>query len=53
MKLLLGIDVQLLAAAAWGIFRVPNDLSNAQIPISGWLRFLLELILFTGQQWLC
>ena len=48
MKLLLGIGIPLLAAAIWGIFRVPNDPGDAPIPIPGWLRLLLEFILFAG-----
>lgn len=37
--------------ALWGIFNVPDDPSRsgrAPIPVKGWLRLLLELLLFTA-----
>ena len=31
-----------------GIFRVPNDPGDAPVPLPGWLRLLIEIILFAG-----
>lgn len=46
---LLAAAVPLGAAAVWGVFAVPEDPSRsgrAPIPIPGWLRLILELVLF-------
>ena len=43
IKLLLGIGLPLLAAFAWGTFRVPNDPGKAPVVVPGKLRLLLEL----------
>ncbi|ULQ55189.1 YrdB family protein [Flavihumibacter rivuli] len=45
-KYLLAIGLPLVAAAAWGIFRVPNDPGNAMVAIPGWSRLLLETVFF-------
>jgi len=47
-KLIFGIGLPLLAAAAWGIFRVPNDPGKATVEIPGWLRLLLEFSVMIG-----
>lgn len=48
LKILLGVGVPILAAAAWGIFRVNNDPGPATVVIPGPLRLLLELAVFGG-----
>lgn len=47
-KILFGIGLPILAAAVWGIFRVPNDPGQALIAIPGALRLALELVFFCG-----
>jgi hypothetical protein len=42
------IGAPLLAAALWGIFRVPNDPGKAPVPVPGWVRLLLEAAYFTA-----
>ena len=34
------------AAAAWGVFRVPNDPGKALVPVPGWVRLALEAVYF-------
>jgi hypothetical protein len=48
LKILLGIGVPLLAAAAWGTFRVDGDPNKAPVRVPGPLRLLLELAVFGG-----
>ena len=46
MKIVLGVLIPLLAAAAWGTFRVPNDPGRAPVVVRGPVRLLLEAIFF-------
>jgi hypothetical protein len=46
VKIVLGLGIPLLAALAWGVFRVPNDPGRAPVPVPGPLRLLLELVIF-------
>jgi hypothetical protein len=46
VRVILGIGIPLLAAFAWGTFRVPNDPGRAPVPVPGPLRLLLELAVF-------
>ncbi|MBC6491677.1 YrdB family protein [Flavihumibacter stibioxidans] len=46
LKYLLVILIPLLAAAAWGIFRVPGDPGNAPVAIPGRMRLVLESLFF-------
>ncbi len=39
--------IPLMAAALWGIFRIPDDPKPAPVEIPGVVRLLLELVLFT------
>ncbi len=48
---LLGIGLPLVAAAAWGIFRVPNDPGPAPVAVPGIVRLLFELALFGFAIW--
>ena len=45
----LGLPV--IAALAWGTFRVPGDPGNAPVAVAGWVRLLLEAIYFGGAVW--
>jgi hypothetical protein len=44
----LGLGVPLLAAATWGVFRVPNDPGDAPVSIPGPVRLMIELALWSG-----
>jgi hypothetical protein len=46
MQIGMGIGAPLLAALAWGTFRVPNDPGNAPVPVSGRVRLVIELVVF-------
>lgn len=46
MKIILGVVVPLLAAVAWGTFRVPNDPGKAPVAVRGPVRLLLEAAYF-------
>ena len=46
MKIVLGVVLPLLAAIAWGTFRVPHDPGKAPVAVRGPVRLLLEAIYF-------
>ena len=51
LRVLLAVGLPLLAAVLWGTFRVPGDASasgRAPVAVPGWLRLLLELVLFAA-----
>jgi hypothetical protein len=37
-----------MAALIWGTFRVPGDPGKALVPIPGFLRLIIEILLFTA-----
>ncbi len=39
------------AAAAWGVFRVPNDPGKAVVAVPGWVRLGLEVVYFGSATW--
>jgi hypothetical protein len=43
---ILGILAPILAATAWGVFRVPNEPGKAPVAVSGLIRLLLEAAFF-------
>jgi len=45
-RLVAAIGLPLLAAALWGVFRVPNDGGPPVVQVPGVVRLLLELLLF-------
>lgn len=50
LRYLLTLGLPLVAAVLWGTFRVPGDSSSsgkAPIPIPGFLRLFLELVIFS------
>jgi hypothetical protein len=50
-RLLLTIGLPVIAAAAWGIFRVPGYPNEAVDAVPGWVRLLLEAALFGSATW--
>ena len=53
-RCLWAVLLPILLMTVWGVFAVPNDPSrsgNATIPISGWLRLILELGIFGCAAW--
>ena len=42
----LGIGLPLIAAAIWGIFRVPGDPREAPVAVAGPVRLLIEAVFF-------
>ena len=54
VRYLLAVGIPVVAAAAWGIFRVPGDASasgNAPVPVPGLVRLLFEFVLFGLAVW--
>ena len=54
LRYVLALGIPLIAAAAWGIFAVPNDPSRsgqAPVPVSGLVRLGLELVFFCFATW--
>ena len=50
----LALAIALVMALIWGTFGVPNDPSRATNPavaVPGWLRFLIEMLLFGFAVW--
>ncbi|MCI0714312.1 MAG: YrdB family protein, partial [Chloroflexi bacterium] len=44
LRIVLTIGLPLVAAAMWGVFRVPGDPKDAPVAIPGWLRLVLEAV---------
>jgi len=51
LRVLFAFGLPVLAAALWGIFRVPDDPDKAPVAIPGYMRLLLEAIYFSGAVW--
>lgn len=54
IRYLWALGIPILLAILWGIFAVPNDPSrsgSALVPIPGWMRLLLELLILTFGVW--
>lgn len=54
LRYLLAIGLPLLAAILWGTFRIPEDASangKAPVRVPGWVRLLLEALLFGAATW--
>lgn len=52
LRPLLAILIPLLAAAIWGIFRVPDDPGRAPVPVPGVVRLAIELAFFGLAVWM-
>ena len=53
-RFLWAVLLPILLMTVWGVFAVPDDPSrsgNAPVPISGWLRLILELGIFSSAAW--
>ena len=54
MRFVLAFLIPILAAAMWGIFRVPGDASHsgdAPIRVPGFIRLMIEALLFSSATW--
>jgi hypothetical protein len=54
VRVLLAIGLPVFAAILWGTFAVPDDPSrsgNAPVPIPGFIRLLLEWLVFGSAAW--
>lgn len=54
LRFALALGIPLLLAAVWGVFAVPGDPSRsgkAPMPVSGWLRLVIELAFFALGVW--
>ena len=50
-RYVLAIGLPLLAAAVWGIFRVPNDGGAPIVRVPGVIRILIEIVYFGFATW--
>jgi len=46
-----GLGVPVIAAAAWGIFRVPGDGGQPLVRVPGTIRLLIEVLFFGFAAW--
>ena len=51
LRYLIAIGLPLLAAANWGIFRVPGDGGAPKVRVPGIVRLLIEIIYFGFATW--
>lgn len=51
LRVLLAIGLPLLAAAIWGIFRVPGDGGTPRVRVPGSLRLVIEAVFFSFATW--
>lgn len=51
LRIGLALGIPIIAAALWGIFRVPHDPGPAPVPTPGLLRLALELAFFSLAVW--
>ena len=54
LKYSLAAGLPIIMALIWGIFAVPNDPSRSGktvVPTPGWIRFILELVIFGIAVW--
>ena len=48
LRWLLAVGLPLIAAAAWGVFRVPNDGGAPVVQVPGLVRLALEFVYFSA-----
>ncbi len=48
LRYVLTVGLLLAFAFLWGVFSVPGDRPSAPVPVSGFVRLLLEIVLFGG-----
>lgn len=51
LRFVLAVGLPVIAAALWGIFRVPNDPGAAPVAVPGPVRLALELAFFGFAAW--
>lgn len=51
LRFILALGVPLIAAALWGVFRVPDDPGSAPVAVPGVVRLALELVFFGFATW--
>jgi hypothetical protein len=51
LRVILAILLPLVAAAVWGIFRVPGHPGDAPVPVPGIIRLLIEALYFGSAIW--
>ncbi len=51
LRFLLALALPFIAAAIWGIFRVPGDGGAPIVRVAGVLRLLIEVIYFASATW--
>jgi hypothetical protein len=51
LRFVWAVGLPLLAAALWGVFRVPGDPNKAPVAVPGLARLLIEAIIFGGAVW--
>jgi hypothetical protein len=51
LRFILAAGIPLLAAAAWGVFRVPGDVGRGLVAVPGRVRLLLELDFYAIAVW--
>ena len=54
LRTLLTVGLPVFAALAWGVFNVPGDPSRsgkAPVPVPGFVRLMLELLIFGAACW--
>ncbi len=54
LRYVLSLGLPVVAALLWGTFRVPGEVAgnpHAPVPVPGWLRLVMELVLFAAATW--
>ena len=51
VRFVLAIGLPLLAALLWGGFRVPADHGKGLVAVPGWVRLIIEALVFGGAVW--
>lgn len=51
LRIIWAIAIPVIAAALWGVFRVPNDPGQAPVAIPGLVRLALEIAFFGFATW--
>jgi len=52
LRYIIAFGLPLLAASVWGIFRVPGDPGDAPISVPGFIRLMIEVVIFGTASWL-
>mgnify|MGYP001153886664 CR=1 FL=1 len=52
VRYLTAIGLPIFTATIWGAFRVPGDQGKGVVPVSGWIRLLVEFLFFGSAIWM-